>query len=223
MENAKMKAPRCKFPTGSRSTQSKLALAVLAASACLLSLTPVSPLPAQAQMPPGPEAVAAPPLVETAEGPLREKRQNLVQKIQSAKDQGIGIASYMAAFNFIEEMVKSKAAEADIGKRIDSLDNSLEDQFKRSAILKTQRPTPPIAESSPPPSAMMGGGGLPDLGGGGGDIISKLKSKYGGQIPPNLKDKLPPGLQEKLSGLGGDPSQLLNDPNLKDILKGLKK
>lgn len=197
---------------------------------------------AQAQMP-GPEDVAPPPMpplppgnMPEVSGPLpdvtpgikQEARQKLLQRILAAKSQGIGIASYKGAFDYIEEMVKAGDTEANISKRMDSLSTSLEDQFKRSYDLKTQRPAPPIAASSPPPSMMptgmmSAGGGIPapmDGGSGMGDIMSKLQAKFGGQIPANYKDKLPPGIQDKLGG--GDPSQLLNDPKIRELIKGLK-
>ena len=56
-----------------------------------------------------------------------------------------------------------------------------------------------------------------DGGSGMGDIMSKLQAKFGGQIPANYKDKLPPGIQDKLGG--GDPSQLLNDPKIRELIK----
>lgn len=209
--------------------------AILAISGALIQVTPV-----RAQMP-GPGDVAPPPLPplppgnmpevsgplpEVAPGAMQEARQKLLQRILAAKSQGIGITSYKGAFDYIEEMVKANDSEANIQKRMDSLSSSLEDQFKRSYDLKTQRPAPPIAASSPPPSMMSGGGGIPaplaptDGGSGMGDIMSKLQAKFGGQIPAGYKDKLPPGIQEKLGG--GDPSQLLNDPKIRELIKGLK-
>ena len=154
-----------------------------------------------------------------APGPMLEARQKLLARIAAAKAQGIGIASYQSAFDYNEETIKSGDTEANIAKRIQALNASLEDQAKRSTMLKTQRPAPPVAASSPPPSAMAGSGS--SSGASGGDLIAKLKAKYGGNIPADLKDKLPPGLQEKLGG-GGDPTALLSDPKVKELLKGLK-
>ncbi len=189
-------------------------------------------LPALAQMPPGPESMEPPPVItkpdlnleaaaipaenlNVVEGSLKEKRLNVLRKIMAAKAHGIGITPYMSAFNFVEEMVKAKDSEANIEKRLTSIDDGLNDQLKRSVDLKTQRPTPPVAAGSPMPSAQFPG--MADASS--GDIINKLKNKFGGKIPGNIMDKLPPGIADKF---GGDPSQLLNDPNLKDLLKGLK-
>lgn len=164
-----------------------------------------------------PTSAAAPSSV--APGPMLEARQKLLARIAAAKAQGIGIAAYQSAFDYNEETIKSGDIEANIAKRIQALNTSLDDQAKRSTMLKTQRPAPPVAASSPPPSAMAGSGS--SGGASGGDLIAKLKAKYGGNIPADLKDKLPPGLQEKLGG-GGDPTALLSDPKVKELLKGLK-
>ena len=165
-------------------------------------------------------AVTAASTTPIAPGPMAEARQKLLARIATAKAQGIGIAAYQSAFDYNEETIKSGDTEANIAKRIQALNTSLDDQAKRSTMLKTQRPAPPVAASSPPPSAMAASGSS-SSGASGGDLIAKLKAKYGGNIPADLKDKLPPGLQEKLGG-GGDPTALLSDPKVKELLKGLK-
>jgi len=165
-------------------------------------------------------------------GPMQEKRQQLYNDLQQAKTQGIGITMYMMGFDAMEERVKAGDTEAKIASRVNMLSQKLNEQFKRSNDLKTQRPTPPVQASNfgaidasqiGNMGAPPGPGGMSNIGGIGGmggskmdDVIAKLKNKYGGQIPDALKNQIPPGLG------GVDPSTLLSNPNLKDILKGLK-
>jgi hypothetical protein len=196
-----------------------------AASSAASSATPsVNPLPAADTAAP-----AAPPAAAAADGPLVEpgpaeaKRTALVLRIFNAKAQGIGIDAYLNAFAMLENSVKTGETEANLNKRIDSLNSSLDDQLKRSAVLKTQRPAPPVAASGFPAGGLGSGGN--SSGGGTSDLIRKLQEKYGDQIPANLKDKLgaggqiPDNLKDKIpAGLGGlDPSQI------EDLIKKYKK
>ncbi len=167
-----------------------------------------------------------------APGPLQERRQQLYNELQQAKTQGIGITMYMMGFDAMEDRVKAGDNADIISGKVTVLSQKLNEQFKRSNDLKTQRPAPPVQASNfggIDPSQMggmgmpPGPGGMGNLGGMGGmgggkmdDVIAKLKGKYGGQIPDSLKNQIP-------GGLGGvDPATLLSNPNLKDILKGLK-
>ncbi len=194
-------------------------------SSAASSATPsVNPLPAADTAAP-----AAPPAAAAADGPLVEpgpaeaKRTALVLRIFNAKAQGIGIDAYLNAFAMLENSVKTGETEANLNKRIDSLNSSLDDQLKRSAVLKTQRPAPPVAASGFPAGGLGSGGN--SSGGGTSDLIRKLQEKYGDQIPANLKDKLgaggqiPDNLKDKIpAGLGGlDPSQI------EDLIKKYKK
>jgi hypothetical protein len=194
-------------------------------SSAASSATPsVNPLPAADTAAP-----AAPPAAAAADGPLVEpgpaeaKRTALVLRIFNAKAQGIGIDAYLNAFAMLENSVKTGETEANLNKRIDSLNSSLDDQLKRSAVLKTQRPAPPVAASGFPAGGLGSGGS--SSGGGTSDLIRKLQEKYGDQIPANLKDKLgaggqiPDNLKDKIpAGLGGlDPSQI------EDLIKKYKK
>jgi hypothetical protein len=135
-------------------------------------------------------------------GPGEAQRKALLGRIMEAKAKGIGITNYMMAFQALDESAKSGAASADIIKRVDSLNVSLDEQFKRSAVLKVQKLPPPVAAS--PDTSPLGGKG----GGGKGnaDMMKDLQAKYGDKIPADLKDKL-----------GSDPSKLM------DMLKNLKK
>lgn len=166
----------------------------------------VNPLPTPSQ------------LIET--GPAEDKRRNLLIRILSAKEKGIGIDAYLNAFGALEHSVKTGESEAALVKRIDSLNSSLDDQLKRSAILKTQRPAPPVAASSFPPSSSANSGGGS---GGGGDVLQQLKEKYGNQVPDNLKDKLggqiPDSIKNQLpSGLGN-----MSPDQLKELVKQFRK
>lgn len=188
-----------------------------AAPSTPVSAAPSTPAPSA---PVSSAAVNDGPLVEP--GPAEAKRTALVLRIFNAKAQGIGIDAYLNAFAMLENSVKTGETEANLNKRIDSLNSSLDDQLKRSAVLKTQRPAPPVAASGFPAGGLGGGG---SSGGGTSDLIRKLQEKYGDQIPANLKDKLgaggqiPDNLKDKIpAGLGGlDPSQI------EDLIKKYKK
>jgi hypothetical protein len=150
-------------------------------------------------------------------GPAEDKRRNLLIRILSAKEKGIGIDAYLNAFGALEHSVKTGESEAALVKRIDSLNSSLDDQLKRSAILKTQRPAPPVAASAFPPSSSGSSGG------GGGDMLQQLKEKYGNQVPDNLKDKLggqiPDSIKNQLpAGLGN-----MSPDQLKELVKQFRK
>ena len=160
------------------------------------------------------------PLVEP--GPAEARRTALLMRIFNAKSQGIGIDAYLNAFAMLENSVKTGETEVNLNKRIDSLNSSLDDQLKRSAVLKTQRPAPPVAASGFPAGGLGSAGG--SSAGGTSDLIRKLQEKYGDQIPANLKDKLgggqiPENLKDKIpAGLGGlDPGQI------EDLIKKYKK
>ncbi|CAN5541073.1 hypothetical protein BH11CYA1_BH11CYA1_15100 [soil metagenome] len=165
-------------------------------------------------------AAADGPLVEP--GPAEAKRTALVMRIFNAKAQGIGIDAYLSAFAMLENSVKAGETEANLNKRIDSLNSSLDDQLKRSAVLKTQRPAPPVAASGFPAGGLGSSGGS-SLGGT-SDLIRKLQEKYGDQIPANLKDKLgggqiPDSLKDKIpAGLGG-----MDSSQIEELIKKYKK
>ncbi|MBS2008273.1 MAG: hypothetical protein JST01_14590 [Cyanobacteria bacterium SZAS TMP-1] len=145
-------------------------------------------------------------------GAAEDKRRALLGRIMDAKNQGIGISTYMMAFDALEQSAKGGESEENVAKRVASLNSSLDDQFKRSAILKVQRAAPPVAASAA--VAPLGGSmGTPPGNTDTAALIQKLQNKFGGQIPEGFKDKIP----------GGDPSALLKNPDIQDILKGLKK
>lgn len=212
-------------PTAATAPTAPTAPTSSAASSGASSATPsVNPLPAADTAAPAASPAAASadgPLVEP--GPAEAKRTALVLRIFNAKAQGIGIDAYLNAFAMLENSVKTGETEANLNKRIDSLNSSLDDQLKRSAVLKTQRPAPPVAASGFPAGGLGSGGN--SSGGGTSDLIRKLQEKYGDQIPANLKDKLgaggqiPDNLKDKIpAGLGGlDPSQI------EDLIKKYKK
>jgi hypothetical protein len=148
-------------------------------------------------------------------GAGEDKRRALLGRIMEAKNQGIGTSTYMMAFDALEQSAKGGESEESVLKRVSSLNSSLDDQFKRSAILKVQRATPPIAASAPA-TPFGGSGGGPSGGGDTASLIQKLQNKFGGQIPDSLKDKIPPGM-------GSDPSALLKNPDIQDLLKKYQK
>jgi hypothetical protein len=241
-------SPECSFrasPLGVTILRKKpdfLTVAAISAAGIVLTVSPCygqlgtatppdqSPSP-QADLIKSEDNTATP---QATAGPLQEKRQALLAKIYQAKSQGIGIAAYKSAFDFIEELAKSGGDQANLEKRIGSLDTSLEDQFKRSALLKVQKLSPNNSSTGnnlPIPGAdgMMGPGPMA----GNSDpasLIQKLQNKFGGQIPADLQakygNKIPASLKNKLgdlNNLGSDPNQLLQNDKVKELLKNLKK
>lgn len=136
-------------------------------------------------------------------GPALEARQKLLERIQQARSQGMGIGGYMQAFKALEDQVKAGDGEDKISARVQQIHKAVSDQMDRAKVLKTQKPLPPqgsqitgsdpIAPQSPSggrPSAPPAGAGA---GGGGGDMISKLKDKFGDKL-----NNLPDGIKERL-------------------------
>lgn len=79
---------------------------------------------------------------EAAPGPLMDMRRTVLQRIKDAKQHGVGIAPYLAAYNNAEASVRGGEAEDKIRPRLESLLHSLDEQIKRAEVLKTQRPVP---------------------------------------------------------------------------------
>jgi hypothetical protein len=206
--------------TSSSTTTTTTATSTSTSSAAPVSTTVPPSAPAAASAPGAAATANDGPLVEP--GPAEARRTALLMRIFNAKSQGIGIDAYLNAFAMLENSVKTGETEANLNKRIDSLNSSLDDQLKRSAVLKTQRPAPPVAASGFPAGGLGSAGG--SSAGGTSDLIRKLQEKYGDQIPANLKDKLgggqiPENLKDKIpAGLGGlDPGQI------EDLIKKYKK
>jgi hypothetical protein len=147
-------------------------------------------------------------LQEVAPGPLFEQRKSLFSKITDAKRAGIGVASYLSAFAFVESMVRSGKPASAIQDRVESLTQAMDDQLKRAQVLKTQRPTPPSPSQSISTSAKAGGGGGAPSGNTAA-LINQLKEKYADKIPANLKDM--------------SPDQFLNSDQGKAAMKLLNK
>lgn len=171
-------------------------------------------------------------------GPLAEARQQLLDQIMVAKENGVGIASYMAAFKFIEEMTGRGASEEEIKKRMIPLVTALSDQLKTKASIEQARldaQTNPrklefargsiIAPGQSIPQELtrfggMGGAGTQDL------IDSIVRNKMGGNLPQgvsaqDLGSKLKdPNIMNKLK----DPSfrEKLNDPRIQDLIRKYK-
>jgi hypothetical protein len=170
--------------------------------------------------PPG--TVVATPTVSTqvpvcvTPGPLEEARKILITRIQQAKSEGIGTANYMLAFNALEDSVKAGQTAEQLRPRIESLARALKDQLDRAKILKTQRPIPAGPSQTPPAPDNAGSAGGLDINkikeaisktgaaGGGKDSsglmekLKDLKDRFGGQIPENLKDRIPKDILDKI-------------------------
>ena len=137
------------------------------------------------------------------EGPLLDRRQALKRRILEAEADGIGVKNYLNAFKFVESMVVAGKQEKDLAPRLDSISRGLDEQYKRSHVLKTQKIPPPIAASSPPPSfsgeSRRGGrnsGKLDSMlnGGNRNELVDKIKNGwFGGDLPDSIKKKIPPG------------------------------
>lgn len=149
--------------------------------------------------------------IKLAPGALEAERGALLKKILAAEDAGVGVKNYLTAFKYLESLAEKGADPSVIAPRLSSINASLDEQLKRSRVLKTQKLPPPIAASSPPPSQMGGrppgksASGKQDLlnqlrGRGQGEVIDKLKDKwFGGDLPDSVKNKIPAGF---------DPSKL---------------
>jgi hypothetical protein len=85
---------------------------------------------------PGPQGL------EISPGPMESERRQISNLIKQASARGVGISSYMAAMNRIEQMVQSGASEEQVKQPVTQLMNALSDQMRRADILKTQRPAP---------------------------------------------------------------------------------
>lgn len=150
---------------------------------------------------------------QVSPGPLEPERRRLLETIMTAKQYGFGITAYLSAFQSLDDRVKASAPASEIKGRLDSIVGGLDEQLKRSKMLKTQRPAPPIAASSQSPSAMEDSGktgGLNLSGASTDELINKVKEKwFGGQIPDSIKKKIPAGF---------DPNSL-NSETAKELLK----
>ena len=142
-------------------------------------------------------------------GPAMDARQRLFERIQQAKGQGMGISSYMAAFNDIEARVKAGDPEDKVSARVAQIHKAVSDQIERAKVLKNQKPLPPMG-------SQVTGGDLPDHGGpagnkGGGPPAPAAGGLGGGALADKLKklDSLPEPIKERL----------LNDPSIIEKLK----
>ena len=137
--------------------------------------------------------------VKIAPGPLLKERKALYARILEAEKNGVGVKNYINALKYVEAMAVKGAPERDISVRVQSISRSLDEQFKRSQILKIQKLPPPIAASSPPPSSQQPVSRRSQFNNK-SDIVNKIKDKwFGGAIPDQYKNKLPKGF---------DPSKL---------------
>ncbi len=142
---------------------------------------------------------------KVAPGPFQEKRQLLLSSIKLAKKQNFGVTVYLSELNKVEEQIKQGNSTPQLEARIDSIADGLQDQLKRSQILKTQRPS-----GGSPRTSYSGGGGAPEAGARGHKntdaMINELRQKYGDKIPAGLDNN---ELKEKF----------LNNPMAKEYLK----
>lgn len=93
--------------------------------------------------------------VAVAPGPLQQQREQLIAKIQGAKKFGIGISTYVSAFDSLENQVKAGIAEAILKGRIESISRSLEAQIANSTQLKMNSISVTRRSSGPRPNASV--------------------------------------------------------------------
>jgi hypothetical protein len=183
---------------------------------------PQSPAPPEAvpAAKPAPAAKIGSSSYAVAQGPLAAERQAYHAKIVelgNRDDSGFGVSGYLKAFEFLEQSVKSGADEETVQAELKRLSRGLDDQIKRSRLLKVQKPAPPISASGPAPSeieAAMGGGHkkFSGLGGQQGQLMDTIKDKwFGGELPESIKSKIPAGF---------DPS-MLSTPEGQALLQKL--
>ena len=140
-----------------------------------------------------------------APGPFEAKRKLLLASIKAAKKQGFGITVYLGEFSKIEDQIKEGKGGPQLEDRIDSIADGLQDQLKRSQILKTQRPIGAPAHSQASASGGTSAGGLGGLGSGkSAEILQQLRAKYGDKVPANI-----------------DPA-MLNSDAAKELMKRFK-
>ena len=150
-----------------------------------------------------------------APGAAMELRQKLYDRIQQAKQQGVGIGGYMAAFKALEDQVKAGDPAEKIGPRAEQIHALIGKQLDNAKVLKTQKPLPPqgsqitgsdpISQPGAGPLSKLGGGALGGAAGpGGADLLGKLKGKFGDKL-----DNLPDSVKDRL----------MNDPNLAEKIK----
>lgn len=68
-------------------------------------------------------------LIPVANGPLETEREQLLKKILSAEEAGVGIKGYLDAFANLESIVKQGAPVNRIQSNLDNIDQSLANQF----------------------------------------------------------------------------------------------
>jgi hypothetical protein len=175
-------------------------------------VTPVDPLPvaaplAKPALPSDPTALLY--ADNVAPGPYEAKRKLLLASIKMAKKQGFGITVYLNELNKVEDQIKQGNSGPQLEARVDSIADGLQDQLKRSQILKTQRPAGSSSASHYTQVSTDSGAGHPrrstDA------IINELRQKYG--------DKIPGGL----GGLDGDlKEKLMKSDVAKEYLKKMQ-
>ncbi len=175
-------------------------------------VTAVDPLPvatplAKSALPSDPTALLYADTV--APGPYEAKRKLLLASIKMAKKQGFGITVYLNELNKVEDQIKQGNSGPQLEARVDSIADGLQDQLKRSQILKTQRPAGSSSSHSYTQVSTDSAGGRPrrstDA------IINELRQKYG--------DKIPGGL----GGLDGDlKEKLMKSDVAKEYLKKMQ-
>jgi hypothetical protein len=69
-----------------------------------------------------------------APGPLESERKKLYAEIQEASTRGVGISSYMNAFNAIEESVKAGQSAESVSAQVKKLSGALNAQKPKSTI-----------------------------------------------------------------------------------------
>lgn len=146
-------------------------------------------------------------------GILYDERKRLLERIKEAKAEGIGVSGYHGAFASLEQSVKGGEPADRLKSRLDSLHKSLDDQLKRSKLLKTQRPIPPQG------SQITGSGSPSEQGKKGGLDIAKITEKIKGAAQPESNPQLD-AIKGRLDSLPeGLRDRIMNSDKAKELIK----
>jgi hypothetical protein len=155
---------------------------------------------------------------EIKPGPMQEDRTALLQKIEKAKEQGVGIGNYVSAFKAIDDSIGPTTQDSDIKPRVESLSRAIDEQLERSAKLKLQRPAPGYSTGNNWSGTSSGRASFP-------------ASSNGSFNMNSLSGRLPAGITQsdvkKFTG-GGDIDfdkaikQMNDNPETKKILERIR-
>ncbi|MBZ0189041.1 MAG: hypothetical protein K8F91_22540 [Candidatus Obscuribacterales bacterium] len=185
------------------------------------------------------EKAAGGPGSEVVAGPLQLERKQLLAQIMLAKEDGVGISSYMTAFKFMEDQIAKGATEEEIKQRMiplvtalagqlktktqmetarqEAINNPSKLEFKKGAMKSPGQPIPPELTRF----GGMGAAGTKEL------VDSIVRQKMGGKLPEGVSsDTLKKGLKDpNIMDKLNDPNirKKLSDPRIQELIRKYKK